>query len=136
LAAVAETARAGPPHLQECSPRSIGTRGRHLDITVYLPDELGNRARDHDLHLSRMLRETVEIEKRRREASAALAAETTTHELAVGTKGAFGAAAASAAASRRGRLSGPRSTSSWRRWRGWSARSPSGARHGHSSTGW
>jgi len=61
-----------------------------MDITVYLPDELGNWARDHDLHLSRMLRETVEIEKRRREASAALAAETTTHELAVSEPGSPG----------------------------------------------
>ena len=54
-----------------------------MDITVYLPDELGNWAKEHDLNLSRMLREAVEIEKRRRDSSAALAAETTTHELAV-----------------------------------------------------
>lgn len=61
-----------------------------MDITVYLPDELGNWARDHDLHLSRMLCEAVEAEKRRREASAALAAETTTHELAVSEPGSPG----------------------------------------------
>jgi hypothetical protein len=54
-----------------------------MDITVYLPDALGNWAREHDLNLSRMLREAVEIEKRRRDSSVALAAETTTHELAV-----------------------------------------------------
>jgi hypothetical protein len=63
-----------------------------MDITVYLPDELGNWARDHDLPLSRMLREAVEIEKRRRDASAALAAETTTHELAVSEPGSPGGA--------------------------------------------
>ncbi len=61
-----------------------------MDITVYLPDELGTWAREHDLHLSRMLREAVEIEKRRRDASAALAAETTTHELAVSEPGGAG----------------------------------------------
>jgi len=54
-----------------------------MDITIYLPDELGEWAKEHHLHLSRMLREAVEIERRRRDASAALAAETTTHELAV-----------------------------------------------------
>jgi hypothetical protein len=54
-----------------------------MDITVYLPDELGKWAKEHDLNLSRMLHETVEIEKRRRDAGAALAAETATHELAV-----------------------------------------------------
>lgn len=58
-----------------------------MDITVYLPDELGKWAKDHHLHLSRMLREAVEIEKRRHDASAALAAETTTHELAVSGPG-------------------------------------------------
>ena len=58
-----------------------------MDITVYLPDELGKWAKEHDLHLSRMLREAVEIEKRRCDASTALAAETTTHELAVSEPG-------------------------------------------------
>ncbi len=54
-----------------------------MDITVYLPDELGKWAKEHHLHLSRMLREAIEIENRRRDASAALAAQTTTHELPV-----------------------------------------------------
>jgi post-segregation antitoxin (ccd killing protein) len=58
-----------------------------MDITVYLPDDLGKWAKEHDLHLSRMLREAVEIEKRRRDSDAALAAETTTHELAVSESG-------------------------------------------------
>ena len=58
-----------------------------MNITVYLPDELGKWAKEHDLHLSRMLREAVEIEKRRCDASTALAAETTTHELAVSEPG-------------------------------------------------
>ena len=53
-----------------------------MDITVYLPDDLGKWAKEHDLGLSRMLREAVEAEKRRREAVADLAAEATIHELA------------------------------------------------------
>ena len=44
--------------------------------------------------------------------------------------------AAQPAASRRCRLHRPRSTSSSRRWRRLSARSPSGAGHGHSLRGW
>jgi len=53
-----------------------------MDITIYLPDELGKWAKEQDLPLSRMLRDAVEAEKRRREAVAVLAAEATIHELA------------------------------------------------------
>jgi hypothetical protein len=53
-----------------------------MDITIYLPDEIGKWAKENDLGLSRMLREAVEDEKRRREAAAALAAEAGTYELA------------------------------------------------------
>jgi post-segregation antitoxin (ccd killing protein) len=41
-----------------------------MDITVYLPDDLGKWAKDHDLPLSRMLREAVDNERRRRQAVA------------------------------------------------------------------
>jgi len=54
-----------------------------MDITVYLPDELGKWAKEHDLNLSRMLRDAVEAEKRRREATATLAAGAATHKLDV-----------------------------------------------------
>ncbi len=54
-----------------------------MDITIYLPDDLGRWAKEHQLHLSRMLREAVEVEKQRREASA----EAATHELAVSGPG-------------------------------------------------
>lgn len=53
-----------------------------MDITVYLPDDLGKWAKERELNLSRMLREAVEAEKRRREVVAGLAAEATIHELA------------------------------------------------------
>jgi hypothetical protein len=45
-----------------------------MDITVYLPDELGKWAKENDLGLSRMLREAVEDEKRRRGAVAKVTA--------------------------------------------------------------
>lgn len=38
-----------------------------MNLSVYLPDELGNWARGADLPLSRMLRQAVEAERRRRE---------------------------------------------------------------------
>lgn len=41
-----------------------------MDITIYLPDELGKWAKENDLNLSRMLREAVEAEKHRRDARA------------------------------------------------------------------
>jgi hypothetical protein len=45
-----------------------------MDITVYLPDELGKRAKAHNLGMSRMLRDAVELEKGRRAAAAAIMA--------------------------------------------------------------
>src|SRR6266516_3105012 len=54
-----------------------------MDITIYLPDELGKWAKENDLGLSRMLRDAVEEEKRRREAEAALEAGRATHKLDV-----------------------------------------------------
>jgi hypothetical protein len=39
-----------------------------VDITVYLPDELGQWAKHNGIKLSRMLRDAVELEKKRREA--------------------------------------------------------------------
>ena len=61
-----------------------------MDITVYLPDELGKWAKDGELNLSRMLRDAVEDEKRRRDARAALKAEAKTHELAVSKRNGYG----------------------------------------------
>jgi hypothetical protein len=54
-----------------------------MDITVYLPDDLGNWAKENDLGLSRMLRAAVEAEKRRRETVAATLGETATYNLPV-----------------------------------------------------
>ena len=54
-----------------------------MDITVYLPDDLGKWAKDRDLPLSRMLREAVTDEKRRRNAVAAELGKASTHELYV-----------------------------------------------------
>ncbi len=39
-----------------------------MDITIYLPDEIGRRAKKADLPLSRMLRDAVEEELRHRAA--------------------------------------------------------------------
>jgi len=46
-----------------------------MDITIYLPDELGAWAKEQGLGLSRMLRDAVTEEKRRREAHAAAVAK-------------------------------------------------------------
>jgi hypothetical protein len=54
-----------------------------MDITVYLPDELGKWAKEHELGLSRMLREAVEAERRRRDAVDAALVETDTTDLPV-----------------------------------------------------
>lgn len=65
-----------------------------MDITVYLPDEIGTRAREQGLNLSRLLQDAVEIELAHRDAMATLLhapqtyrldADGTTHRL-VGTK--------------------------------------------------
>jgi post-segregation antitoxin (ccd killing protein) len=54
-----------------------------MDITVYLPDELGKWAKEHDLNLSRMLRAALETEQHRRGAVAYLLEEAATYNLAV-----------------------------------------------------
>jgi hypothetical protein len=54
-----------------------------MDITVYLPDDLGKWAKENDLPLSRMLREAVEAEKHRREAVATTLGDASIHTLAV-----------------------------------------------------
>jgi hypothetical protein len=46
-----------------------------MDITVYLPDDLGKWAKEHELGLSRMLREAVEEEKKRHDARAKITEE-------------------------------------------------------------
>jgi post-segregation antitoxin (ccd killing protein) len=50
-----------------------------MDITVYLPDELGRRAKDASLPLSRMLRRAVEDELRERDAMSELLTEPRTY---------------------------------------------------------
>lgn len=54
-----------------------------MDITVYLPDELGRRAKDANVNLSAALRGEVEAELRRRETTAKTAAQATEHRLTV-----------------------------------------------------
>jgi hypothetical protein len=54
-----------------------------VDVTIYLPDEIGAWAKNQELPLSRMLREAVEDERRRRDAAARLAAEAKTYMLDV-----------------------------------------------------
>jgi hypothetical protein len=54
-----------------------------MDITIYLPDDLGTWAKEHDLGLSRMLRAAVEDEKRRQEAASTTLGKAATHELEV-----------------------------------------------------
>ena len=54
-----------------------------MDITVYLPDALGKWAKDHDLPLSRMLRDAVDGEQQRRQAIASTLAGAETHDLTV-----------------------------------------------------
>lgn len=61
-----------------------------MDITIYLPDELGKWAKENHLVLSRMLREAVKAEKRRREAAATLEAGTATHKLDVREPNGYG----------------------------------------------
>jgi post-segregation antitoxin (ccd killing protein) len=54
-----------------------------VDITIYLPDELGSWAKDNDINLSRMLRDEVEAERERRRAAAELLDAATVYELPV-----------------------------------------------------
>jgi hypothetical protein len=46
-----------------------------VDITIYLPDDLGKWAKDQELNLSRMLRDAVGAEKERHDARAKIGAE-------------------------------------------------------------
>jgi hypothetical protein len=54
-----------------------------MDITVYLPDELGQWAKETGLNLSATLRGGVEAERRRRSAMAATLEDSEAHELPV-----------------------------------------------------
>ena len=54
-----------------------------MDITVYLPDELGRWAKDNDLNLSRMLRDAVEVAREHRRQTESWRGETAIHELLV-----------------------------------------------------
>ena len=54
-----------------------------MDITVYLPDELGKWAKDHDLPLSRMLRDAADHERQRQQTITSTLADAETHDLTV-----------------------------------------------------
>jgi hypothetical protein len=54
-----------------------------MDITIYLPDELGKWAKEHDLPLSRMLRAAAEAEQHRYGAAEFLAEDVAIHRLPV-----------------------------------------------------
>lgn len=58
-----------------------------MDITVYLPDEIGKRAKaaDPELNLSRLLRGAVEQELTRRKRLAELTKDAAEHELSLQT---------------------------------------------------
>jgi hypothetical protein len=52
-----------------------------MDITVYLPDEIGRWAKNNELNLSRMLRDAVEAEQDHRENLKAWRGEAAVHKL-------------------------------------------------------
>jgi hypothetical protein len=52
-----------------------------VDVTVYLPDDIGARAREEKLKLSRMLRDAVTAELERRDAMTATLQDTETYEV-------------------------------------------------------
>ena len=54
-----------------------------MDITIYLPDELGTWAKSQKLNLSQMLRGEVEVERQRRQAVAQTLEHAETFELDV-----------------------------------------------------
>lgn len=54
-----------------------------MNITVYLPDEIGAWAKARDLPLSRMLREAVEAERKQRDAASAVLGGSGVHELPI-----------------------------------------------------
>ena len=61
-----------------------------MDITVYLPDELGQWAKANDVNLSRMLRDAVTEEQMQRTAIEATSATATEHKLDIeGDEGAY-----------------------------------------------
>jgi hypothetical protein len=61
-----------------------------MDITIYLPDETGRWAKEHELPLSRMLRDAVDAERRRREALDKTKGEAETFELAAREANSYG----------------------------------------------
>jgi hypothetical protein len=64
--------------------RRIDQKGNTMDITIYLPDDIGQRAKAEDLKLSRMLRGAVEKELAKRDAmAAALSDDIQTYEVDV-----------------------------------------------------
>lgn len=69
----------GCPCHRNTTPRKEVT----LDITVYLPDELGQRAKEAELPFSRLLRSAVQDELARREAATDGADQMERHELQV-----------------------------------------------------
>jgi hypothetical protein len=54
-----------------------------MNFNVYLPDDIGERAKEEDLKLSRMLRDAVTEEFKRRDAMTAALNEKTTYEVDV-----------------------------------------------------
>ena len=52
-----------------------------MDITVYLPDEIGQRAKEHELNLSRLLRDAVTEELSRRGAVAETLKDSEVYEI-------------------------------------------------------
>jgi hypothetical protein len=48
--------------------QSLPRKVIHVDITIYLPDDIGERAKQEELKLSRMLRDAVTAEFERRDA--------------------------------------------------------------------
>lgn len=60
-----------------------------VDVTVYLPDEIGARAKKEELKLSRMLRDAVTAELERRDAMAEALADTETYEFTLRAKDPF-----------------------------------------------
>lgn len=54
-----------------------------MKVNIYLPDELGERAKNEELNLSRMLRDAVTAELRRKDRMDAALQEPTTYEIEV-----------------------------------------------------
>lgn len=54
-----------------------------MDITVYLPDDLGQWAKESKINMSRMLRDQIQVERDRRQAVAGILADSKTTELPV-----------------------------------------------------